>query len=290
MKRWFILLLLFLSISLQAAQDISIPSVLLTQVEYKALLDKTRLSPLILWRDGIQEDSAQWGFDNAGTAHPAQVNVPPADANGANLSRVFIDGLWALRQFAVLDKDGARSQIGIWSFQNERFGKQAKSLEGVYVARELKFPEVISAGGDLWPWVNLWDWHSTDAGGGNRWHTSPGVMLAQDGSMRVRFEWGGPANAINPASGWSTIPLPVGRWFDMEMHYIWSTEPTTVSLWIDGKLALEQKGVITRAPSHVNVETYFKLYGSSQGRTPWTPTPTICDTRNMRVSGERIWR
>jgi hypothetical protein len=247
----------------------------------------------ILWTDDIQSCNSPWGFDGIGVEHPIGTEVFPDDANGANLSCV-LDPLsgsgYALRHFATFDTGGSRSQAGIYSFANTAFADQAKSAEGVWVAQEWYFPEALDAGGDYAPWINLWDWHSTNAGGGNRWHTSPGLMLCEDGSMRVRWEWGGPANEINPTSDDSTIALPVGEWFDIEMYYQWTTGTTTLSLWINGELALEQSGVQTRDASHETVEAYIKFYGSTQGGTPWSPTPSIRYTRNVRVAGERIWR
>jgi hypothetical protein len=186
----------------------------------------------ILWTDDIQTGDLPWGFDGVGVEHPIDTEVIPDDANGANLSRVLdplSGGGYALRHYATFDTGGSRSQAGIYSFANAAFSDQAKSAEGVWVAQEWYFPDAIGAGGDAVPWINLWDWHSTDAGGGNRWHTSPGLMLCEDGSMRVRWEWGGPANDINPTSEDSTIPLPVGEWFDIEMYYQWTTGTTTLS-------------------------------------------------------------
>jgi len=247
----------------------------------------------ILWRDDIQASAEPWGFDGIGVEHPIENEVPPSDANGANLSRVADPaggGGEALRHYATFDAGGSRSQAGIYGDLNTAFGDQAKRPEGVWVAQEWYFPRALDAGGDQACWINLWDWHSIDADRGNRWHTSPGLMLLRDGSMKVRWEWGGPAS-FNPASADSTLALPVGRWFDVEMHYRWADSPTaTLSLWIDGQLALEQRGVQTRAASHATVETYVKFYGSTQGGTPWTPTPSIRYTRNLRVAGERIWR
>jgi hypothetical protein len=116
-------------------------------------------------------------------------------------------------------------------------------------------------------------------------------MLAQDGSMKVRWEWGGPANSINKTSALSAMAMPVGRWFDVEVHYVWADSPTaTITMWIDGQLAIEQSGVQTRASSHTILETYMKFYGSTQGHGPWTPTPSLKYTRNIRIAGERIWR
>jgi hypothetical protein len=158
----------------------------------------------------------------------------------------------------------------------------------VYVAQEWYFPEQVDAGGDPVPWLNLWDWHSTDPGGGNRWHTAPGLMLSEDGSMRVGWQWGtGP----NRYSSWSSSGLPVGEWFDIEMKYQWSPSANvTLQLWVNGSLILEQANVQTASASHQNVETYIKLYGSDNGSTPWWPTPIIKYTRNVRISGERIWQ
>ncbi len=247
----------------------------------------------ILWSDEIQTGASPWGFDGLSVQHPIGTVVFPDDANGANLSRVadpLLGGGFALRHFATFDTGGSRSQAGIYSFANTAFGDQARSAEGVWVAQEWYFPAALGAGGDYLPWINLWDWHSTDPGGGNRWHTSPGLMLQEDGSMQVQWHWGGPANSINPSSSVSTLALPVGEWFDIEMYYQWTTGTTTISLWINGVLAIEQSGVQTRAPSHETVETYVKFYGSTQGGTAWSPTPSVRYTRNVRVAGERIWR
>jgi hypothetical protein len=75
------------------------------------------------------------------------------------------------------------------------------------------------------------------------------------------------------------------------MHYVWADTPSaTLTVWIDGQLALEQSGVQTRASSSQIVETYLKFYGSTQGRGAWTPTPSLKYTRNLRIAGERIWR
>jgi hypothetical protein len=252
----------------------------LTEDGYKILLGPLPPSQVVEWDDGIQKDLKGWGFDGLGLQ------------NGGTLERVFLDGAYAIKHQAWLNNGTGRAQLGITSSENKRFKTQAQSSAGIWAAHEIKIPEIISAGtaSDTAPWLNLWDWHSIDADGNNRWHTSPGLMLAQDGSMRFRFEWGGPANAINHPSAYSTIPLPVGRWFDLEMHYVWSTVPTTISVWIDGKLALEQAGVITRAASHANTETYIKLYGNSNGGLSWHPDPVILYTRNLRFAGERIWR
>ncbi len=250
--------------------------------------------PLILWTDDIQSQVSPWGLDGIGVEHPIGTEVTPDDANGANFS-VVADPLggdgFAIRHFATFDEGGSRSQGGLYGDVNTIFGDQAKRPEGVFVAQEWYFPEVIDADGDAYCWINLWDFHSVDGNRGNRWHTSPGLMLARDGSMRVVWEWGGEAANINPNSDLSSVAMPVGQWFDIEMHYVWVDSPTaTITLWINGELALEQTGVQTRASSHQIPETYLKFYGSSQGRGPWVPTPSLKYTRNVRIAGERIWR
>ena len=85
--------------------------------------------------------------------------------------------------------------------------------------------------------------------------------------------------------------MPVGEWFDLEIRWEFATGPTaTVSAWINGELVLEQVGVLTAHPEHDAVEFYIKHYGDDQGRTPWNPPHTIKYVRNVRISGERIWR
>ena len=244
----------------------------------------------ILWRDSIQTvAAAPWGFDGLGVEHPIGSKVS-SDAAGANLSRVanpLAGGGFALRHFATFDGGGSRSQAGIYGFANDVFSRQAKSNEGIWIAQEWFFPQAITAGGDIVPWINLWDWHSTN-NGGDRWHTCPGLMLAEDGSMRVKWEWG---TSPNPDTGLSSVALPVGQWVDVEMHYKWTTSKNvTLSLWINGALALEQSGVQTANFGHNTVDTYSKFYGSSNGGHAWSPPPSVRYTRNVRISNQRIWR
>jgi hypothetical protein len=59
-------------------------------------------------------------------------------------------------------------------------------------------------------------------------------------------------------------------------------------VWVNGELLVEQSGVQTRDPNHAYVEMYTKLYGESD--STWSPTPSVKYTRNVRISGERIWR
>jgi hypothetical protein len=252
--------------------------------------------PTILWTDDIQGTSDRLGFDGFGVEHPIGTAVNPSDANGANLSRVanpLPGGGHAMRHFGTFDAGGSRAQAGIYGDFNTVFGQQARRPEGIWVAQEWYFPEAIGARDDPWCWLAVWDWHSIDAGTrGNRWHTAPGLLIARDGSMRLELVWGGPAS-VNGDGIASTLSMPVGRWFDIEMHYQWVDTPTgTIQVWIDGELALEQAGAQTRERTHGVVETYMKFYGSTQGNLhgPWTPTPTLKYTRNVRVAGERIWR
>jgi hypothetical protein len=76
------------------------------------------------------------------------------------------------------------------------------------------------------------------------------------------------------------------------MHYQWrSSTDATISLWINGELALQQVGVQTADSSHENVEVYCKFYGNDQGaESSWSPEPSIKYTRHVRISNGRIWR
>src|SRR5690606_30454338 len=138
---------------------------------------------------------------------------------------------YALRHFVNFNNPGGgRSQACLFSFAMPELAAQAASEEGVYVAMEWYFPEVLDGHSHWGAWINLWDWHSTGDWGTNRWHTSPGMFLMQDGSMHFYLAW------FFGGGGWSDLsraPLPVGRWFDIEMHYTWTTGPTTIRVWVD---------------------------------------------------------
>lgn len=249
----------------------------------------------LIWKDAIQSGSEPYGFHEFLAEYPQNQPVPPSDANGCNLSRVpdpLGGGGYALRQYGVLDEAGARSELGLWSFLDDEFGDLALSGAPVYVAQEWYFPETIEAGGNTASFLSLLDWHSVGGNGGNRWHTCPGMMLNEDGSMRFHFAWGCDAWQYNDSeTPWSNIAMPVGEWFDIEMRWQFATEPTgTVSMWINGELALEQVGVVTASPGHSVVEFYIKLYGSSPSYPRWSPSGATKYVRNVRISGERIWR
>ncbi len=246
-----------------------------------------QVASTVIWRDSLQTGSGQWGFDEILCERDSRT-VSCSSAASA-LTRVTdpVGTGFALRHVCTFDQIGCRSEAGLWSFRNTAFGAQAKKPEGVWVAMEWYFPVAVTAGNDDVPWVNTWDWHSTDGeSGANRWHTSPGLMLHEDGSMRARWEWG---DDHNRESAWTGTGLPVGRWFDIEMHYTWSTS-ATLELWVDGQAVLKQTDVKTRQASHTVVEMYDKWYGAqNDGSRPWSPSPATRYTRNVRVGNGRIW-
>jgi hypothetical protein len=249
---------------------------------------QTQTPTRYLWTDSIQtSDRAPYGFSQIKLERPIGRDV--AGNNEVNLTRYRNSyGAYSLKHVATFDSNGgSRSQAGIYSFANKAFDQQVKKPEGIWIAQQWYFPAAISAGNqvDTPPWVNLWDFHSVGSGGGSRWDTQPGLMLAEDGSMRIRWAW----HYENTDSDWSPIRLPVGRWFDIEMHYVWSSS-ATVSLWIDGVLALEQRGVRTRGSGHDSVETYMKFYGSAISGPVWRPLPSVKYMRNVRMADRRIWR
>jgi len=241
-----------------------------------------------LWTDSIQNscEGPPYGFSQIQLERPIGQSVSGNDE--VDLERVNDpkggSGL-ALKHTATFDNNGgSRSQAGIYSFANSVFDQEVRSSDGVYIAAEWYFPEAITAhsGLDSNPWVNLWDFHSV--GSGERWDTQPGIMLAEDGSMRVKFNW----RAENQDTPWSEISLPVGQWFDVEMHYVWSSSCATISFWVNGELVLEQQGVKTKGSNHTSVETYMKFYGSANSGNDWTPKPSVKYMRNVRISGSRI--
>lgn len=243
-------------------------------------------APVIEWSDSIQTSSnPPFGFNQIQLERPlgTSVSASNADVGFTRVTNPLGNG-FAIRQHANFNPSGARSQAGIYSFANATFDRLVKSGNEIYIAQEWYFPKALAAGAlNSNPWINLGDIHSV--GSGSRWDTQPGLMLAEDGSMRVSLSW----REINDDSPWSSLALPVGRWFDIEMRYRWATSGAVVSVWIDGQLALEQTGLVTRDPGHNTVEIYLKFYGSQQGGGAW-PTDASKYIRNIRLSAQRIWR
>jgi hypothetical protein len=242
----------------------------------------------ILWTDDIQNScgEAPYGFSQIQLERPIGQSVGGSDEVDLYRTNNPDGGAgYALKHVATFDNGGSRSQAGIYSFANAAFDQQVRRAEGVWIAAEWYFPAVITAksGLDSAPWVNLWDFHSV--GPSERWDTQPGIMLAEDGSMKVKFNW----RAENQDTAWSSVPLPVGRWFDVEMHYVWSSSCATITFWVDGQVVLEQQGVKTKGQNHNSVETYMKFYGSANSGTAWTPSPSVKYMRNVRIAGQRIW-
>lgn len=238
--------------------------------------------PAALWHDSIQSATsvAQCGFDHTKIEHPINppTTIPGSDAGGANLS-VVPDPMdatrKALRRFIRFSGGGGRAQNGWIGANNVAFNTQAKEPEGIYVAWDMLIPQALSATGA--PWLDICGFHSLDAGQSNRWATNPGLHLRN--SMQFLFEWGAQRN---PNSSWATKPLPVGRWFQMEVFRQHSSaRNAAVRCWLDSELVIEQTGVQTAAPSHANVEGYMNWYGANEGGV-WTPDAVeslICNVR-----------
>lgn len=258
----------------------------ITESEQEALdFEKFKASKQpVLWQPDLSA-AAPYGFDQIRCDFNGVKLNTPSDEAGANLSVVTLDGGPVIRHFAQVGPGGFRSQAGIWSWKHPEIAAQLS--QGVILSYQVKFDQVLRAG-DTYSWRNLGDIHSSNKDGTNRAYT--GLNLATDGSMRVYLAWLGQYFHVNPASDFSSIPLPVGRWPELKIEFIWSEQPTTIRFWIDEQLAIEQSGVITRLPGHESVEFYpAKLYGASPaGHEPWNQNPMIQHTRNIKLLGRGL--
>ena len=104
--------------------------------------------------------------------------------------------------------------------------------------------------------------------------------------MYLLVAWG-IQDGQNP-EGISSIPMPVGEWFDLEFSWQWTSAfDSTLEVWINGVLAIELDGVRTHGAGQTKVELYANLYGSPNGGT-WSPSPATMYRRNIRASKSRI--
>lgn len=237
----------------------------------------------VIYRDTIQTGVWPWSFDWTMLEHPIGTLVQASDA-GANLSVVPDPAGGPGKAMKHLVVWPGRAQAGVVSTTNPIFSAQAKSAAGLWIAFEMFIPVAMSAGGDPGSWLSIMDFHCVDANGANRTHTSPGLMLARDGSMKFRYEWG---PVSNPVSAYSDAPLPIGRWCEIEQYWKRSSaKDVTLQTWLDKVLVLTQTGVQTAQASNIttngSVEAHTKWYGAGL----WAPGSRY--TRNFRVGSGRL--
>ncbi len=241
----------------------------------------------IIWTDDIQNGSPPWGFDLIQCQHSIDTEVACSDANGANVS-VVADPAGgtgkAMRHYIVTSGSGGRTQAGVMSLFNSAFATQLANHGEVWIEEEAYFPSMPTPSGN-YPWLSIMDFHSTDSAGDNRWHTNPGLFLcatgidcssADTGKLKARNF----TDSIE--AGPTTITVPIGRWFKLQVHWVWSTSAVPITYWIDGVQVL-QITMATRDPLQTAAEWYDKWYGYDQGGA-WSPDPLIRYTRNIRMS------
>ena len=253
-------------------------------------------STALFFQDNIQNGSKPWGFTATTCEHPIAAEVACSDANGANVTRVP-DPLggrgFALRHFARVgdtggSEGGARSQIGLWFNDNPEWQAAATSGDKIYIAQELYIPtEMVGTGN--YPWLDIMGIQVTNNSGDNRWHTNPGLHIASDwyeapGRMYLSIDWGSQSGQ-NP-DVMTSIPLPVGEWFDLEFSWQWTAAfDSTMEVWINGTLAATLKGVRTHTSGQTKVELYGNLYGSPNGGN-WPQSDDHVPTQHTSVEVE----
>ena len=181
------------------------------------------------FQDTVQTTGYPWGFTDGSidTEAPIDHDVVPNDANGSNLTVVanpLGGGGSAIRHFLNYDVAGSgRSQIGIWfndTVNNAAWHAAASSGNEIYIAQEIYLPVAIRGTGQ-YPWTDICGIQVTDNDGNNRWQTNPGFHIATGwygapGDNYLVVEWGSQADVNESAM--SSIPLPVGEWFDVEIQ------------------------------------------------------------------------
>lgn len=239
----------------------------------------------VLWQDNIQTEAdwLKWGpnFFPVVESGGANLGGLGSDARGASLSRVRdpAGGAgWAIRHYLNPAIFG-RAQYSMASWTNSAFGAQAAKGE-VWIEQEMFFPALPVCNGS--GWVSLMDFHSHTSTGTNWWNTNPGLMLAsadtratpaQAGSLVARDKLN---LTLSPPS---PMKVPVGRWFKLLTHFIWSTTAQPTTFYIDGVEAAKVSS-ITKAPDHTQLEWMSKLYGVGN----WSPSPLIHYTRNVKIA------
>jgi hypothetical protein len=211
-----------------------------------------------------------------------------SDANGVNVTRINIssEGLpadgghtYAVRQYVGNDVYPFwRSELGAWTGGNPTLLAHMQTGASTFFIMDVYIPSEITWNGNF---LSIWDFHSSAGGAPIGFHTCPGIML-QNGTptMRLRSVYAACDNDYE--NGSSTLSMPWGEWFTLEIEYRYSSSNGGVSVWINGTLALADTGRNTH-PGGDTPQFYSKIYG--EGLTPLgSPAPLIIYRKNYRAS------
>jgi hypothetical protein len=250
----------------------------------------------------VPGNSAPWGWDDLVAEAPwgnvVQHNPPtgPNDSLGASIGRVLASTFgggsgYAIRHYLHHNSSvrGARAQSSLYDAGRTALQTMMTSGNHFYVYEEYFIPVLFTISGNQ-EYFSFNDFHCV---GSSRWHTNPGLMLKrkQTGEMYFETNWNGAPNS-NVSS---TMELPVGQWFGMEIQYKWTySTDCDYKIWIsdaggdNAVLALNNPGCFTIDGSHDgHLEFYSKAYCSSDTPAVYSINDNELYKRNCKIRDAR---
>ena len=204
----------------------------------------------LAWSDQIQGSHQNYGWDGLGiegSGALSKVDNPAGEGQAIEHRLDF--------------PDFGRAQLGLWAQQ-----EVLQHPDGVWIAQKIYFPEEVHATSG---WLSIADHHAVNDA--ERWHAQPGIMLYSGANppdrMKLWDSWHG-SGVGDVSHNLSDAPLPVGEVFWLEYHYLWTTEPRAIPVYLNGNRIWETTAHPTRSASHVQAEHYVKWYGQGD----WTPS------------------
>lgn len=169
--------------------------------------------------------------------------------------------------------EGIQAQVIRW--------EESKTNPELYYSTWLYLPQYYNVAPVRGGWMNLIQFHSV--GGGTR-AVVAGLELARQTSTS--------ANTLNlvgefiGATKLSSAPLPVGRWFNIEVRVRRDAGTQgLIQVWLDGVELFSLQNVRTARPENTHHEYYVNVYG-------WniTPSPAYIYADDLAISKYRIWQ
>ena len=164
--------------------------------------------------------------------------------------------------------------------------RESQTNADLYYSVWLYFPTNIDTRGG--GWFNLLQIH-THGGGG--WTIPIGIEVRTQSNGVNAFFLHSP---YSTTSAWntggmpyweysSTVPIPIGRWFNVELRFKRDTAAGVVQFWQEGVQIFNVQNVQTTHPGSTYHEFYVNIYGSGI-----SPSPTVIYVDNVAISRTRI--
>jgi hypothetical protein len=236
-------------------------------------------SPGILWSANHESGNfSEWSADGGGMAQGFRNYV--ADTTGTVKVEVSTAQAQSGTRSARLEMPqgtGNQAQLIRW--------RESQTNADLYYSVWLYFPQNIDTRGG--GWFNLLQIHTKNGG----WTIPIGIEVKTQANGTNTFFLHSP---YSTTSAWntggmpyweytSTVPIPIGRWFNVELRFKRDPSQGVVQFWQEGAQIFNVQNVQTTHAGATYHEFYVNIYGLGI-----SPSPTVIYVDNVTISRTRI--